>query len=103
MTKISEIVGATTVPTIRAADLEGRPFWIYDAREVETKFGKRIVFEIEVHKDNGRYALFLGPMPFRLAVLKAIAEGKGPIGPCTLERQGRAWALVDWSSEPVEE
>jgi len=99
MPRISEIMGTdgNSYPVISAEELATRgPFLVADAREVETRFGTRIVFDVVMLNGSECYALFLGDNPARRAVVNYFEdESAEPLGPCVLVKPKHAWIFRD--------
>jgi hypothetical protein len=87
--------------TIKAEDLaQAGPFYIQDARLARTRYGERIVLDIQLVNDDplfiggAEYALLLGNQPFRASLLTLFADSGEPVGPCVLVKGNKpphAW------------
>ena len=99
MARISEIMGTGSdlYPIINAEELATRgPFLVTNAREVETRYGIRIVFDVVMVDGGDYYALFLGDNPARRAVVNYFEDVDAePLGPCVLVKPKRAWIFRD--------
>jgi hypothetical protein len=89
--------GSDLYPIISAEELATRgPFLVTHAREVETRFGTRIAFDVVTIKDAAAYVLFLGDNPARQAVVTYFENPRAErLGPCVLVKPKRAWIFRD--------
>lgn len=100
MAKFSDVMGSAA-PVISAADLEGKRFYITDARTGQNMFGDYVRFEVDIVTDEGeteRRTLFLAATAYRIRLVEALALLGVSIGPVTLykdhERRGM-WVFRD--------
>ncbi len=92
--KISEVMPPLADNIIKAADLVGTVFVITDIRLVNTKFGARYVYTIDVGDEIA--ALFLSKTNWRDALYDAfIASEKEPVGPITLVKEEAYYEFRD--------
>ena len=82
-------------PLVKAAELDF-PLYIREITLIEIQAGPRYMFHCTDLEDKTHFRLMLGVIEQRTSIYQLFEAIPGTIvGPCRLERIGRAWIIVD--------
>lgn len=100
--KMSEVMPPLSKNIMKAADIVGTVFFITNIRLVNTKFGPRYLYTIDVGDEEG--ALFLAKTDYRDALYNTFKEDESEaIGPVTLRKEESYYEFVDVPTVEQEE
>ena len=102
-------MGGGDTPFVQTAALVGVPFVIHRIQHIETRFGPRWMFTITLFEsaNTQEYACTFSELSPVAAQVTRWHENAGetmmdamlPMGPVTLERQGKSYRLASWGEQ----
>jgi len=99
--KITDLMPPYASETVPARDLLERVFFIVNIELVSTRYGDRYVYTLQ--SEDKAYSLFLSQTSWRDRLFEVWKQAPDtPIGPLTLEKQGRTYVFVDVEVEVAE-